>query len=320
MNSISLAIIIVNYNTKDLLRKCLSSIRSNSSGLALKTIVVDNHSKDNSLEMIRSEFPEVLAIDSGSNVGYGRANNIGISSIESPLYLFLNPDTVVLDNALERMVNAINSDQIKGALSCQFVHEDGRIHSLGLQWFPSLFSEALSWFLLTDSTIRLLRGYLPYQDPNVSGYVKKLYGTALLIKREVLNEIGTFDERFFMYGEDVDLSMRIAEGGWKLYYLSEARIIHYVGAASGGQSKFSVLMMRQSISELMHKYYGFRGFVCYRFIVFLGSSYRIVVLMFNAFAKKVLCRQQDSASTQSLNKYWWTVKWALGIERIEIAD
>jgi hypothetical protein len=157
---------------------------------------------------------------------------------------------------------------------------------------------------------------LPYKDPNRSGYVAKIYGGCLMVRKDILDQVGWFDERFFMYGEDVDLCRKITDAGWKLYYLSESVIIHLCGGASGAaSSSFSTLMKCESISKVMQKYYSYPGSILYRFFIFFGSSIRLIMLLiikmlslFSSIGKKIDYKN-------SFNKYMSMVKWSLNLQK-----
>jgi GT2 family glycosyltransferase len=311
-----LSIIIVNWNTRDLLRDCLRSIEAKPSRLAIQTIVVDNNSADDSREMVAREHPGVELMNSGGNLGFARANNLALPRVRSPLVLFLNPDTLVTAEALERMVACLESDPAIGAVGCRIVDAEGRVQQLGLQWFPSPFTELLKYLAVSERTYRRLPGF-PWHDPDVSGPVRKLFGACLLVRQSVLQQVGSFDELFFMYCEDVDLCHRIARAGWKLYYLSEAEIVH-VGAASSSKAPgaFSVLMGCESFSKFMRKHHGILGGAAYRCVALLGAHARLVLLLF--LRALAACRPQRRPRLDlpgATRKYWTVIRWALGLQK-----
>ena len=149
-----------------------------------------------------------------------------------------------------------------------------------------------------------------------SGYVKKLYGACLMLRKSVLDQVGHFDERFFMYCEDVDLSRRIIDAGWKIYYLSEVEIIHYVAGASGETtSNFSILMKCESISKLMEKYYGKAGRFFYKFLIFAGSQFRLFVLCILYFVSRFIHDENKFEYWDSFGKHFAMLKWSLNIQK-----
>ena len=311
-----LSIIIVNWNTKQLLRECLYSIKQNSNNQEIRLIVVDNASNDSSREMVQTLFPDVHLINSKANIGFARANNLGLSYADTSFILFLNPDTLVMPDTLTNMIEFMKNHPSVGVTSCKRKNVKGGIQTIGLQWFPSPFTELLSIFFLSEETLQRFRGYLPIKDPNKSDYVSVLYGTCLMMRKEVLEKVGHFDERFFMYSEDVDLSWRINGHGWKLYYLSEAEIIHHGGGASiKAGNHFSTIMKCESRAKLMHKYYGNRGRLLYELIIFMGSNFRLIILVILKLISPIYLVDRDNRYRESISKYIAMLKWSLHIQR-----
>lgn len=311
-----LTVIIVNWNTRDMLRDCLYSLKRNSDNQNVKIIVVDNSSKDESIEMVQALFPEVKIINSGENIGFGRANNLALPYADTPFILFLNPDTIVLENTIQKMVDFLKADPLAGATTCKLKFADGVVHTLGLQWFPTPLNQLITLLFITAKTEQIFRKLIPYHDPNESGYVSKICGACIMVRRDVIDQVGYFDERFFMYGEDVDLSRRIISAGWKLYYLSDAEIIHNVaGAGKNSTSQFSTLMTCESIAKLMQKYYGWSGRVLYASVIFIGSSIRLFLLFFLKILSALSLISQSINYEQSFSKYVAMLKWSLNLQK-----
>lgn len=311
-----LTIVIVNWNAGDMLRNCLSSIRNAPKARKVEVIVIDNASADGSREMACREFPEFQVINSGANLGFGKANNLARPHIRTPLVLFLNPDTVVLGNALDEIAAFLETHPETGAVSCQMKYQDGSIQGLGIQWFPTPLTEFFQIALLSSGSRKLLEHMLPTWNPEQSGYVKKLYGGCLMARKELLDEVGWFDERYFMYAEDVDLCRQITNRGRKLYYLSSAAIVHVVGGTTVNTSHgFHTLMMCESVAKLMAKYYGRLGRCLYVLALFVGSHAR---LLFVGAARLLAWltpfgRQNDYRS--AWEKCSLTILWCLGIRK-----
>jgi O-antigen biosynthesis protein len=300
-----------------LLKDCLSSLRETIYFGDSRVTVVDNNSGDGSRQMVESLFPEVRIINSGGNIGFGRANNLALKNVSTKYILFLNPDTVVLENAIDRMIGVMESDSSIGGVGCKMIYPTGETQPLGIQWFPSPFTELFSMLFVSQKSLAILKDIIPYRDPEKDGYVTKLYGGCLLVRKAVLDKIGYFDEQFFMYGEDVDLSRRILDGGWKLYYTSEARIIHLCGGASEkAPSDFSILMKCDSISKLMNKYYGGQGQFLYRITIFSGACIRWVAHKMVSMLSSSRNRNVDYE--RAILKYSAMIKWSLKLRRPEI--
>lgn len=312
-----LTIIIVNWNTRELLKNCLRSIADNGSSLQVQTIVVDNNSADGSREMVSECFPVVKLLNSGANLGFARANNLGLPFAAAPAILFLNPDTELSGEALEAMVRFLQNHPDVGALGCKIKGLKGEIKPLGLQWYPTPLTEAIRFFAVSDHSFRTRSFWLPHHDPERSGFVKKLYGACLLVRKEVLDKIGSFDERFFMYCEDVDLCRRIRAGGWRIYYMSDVCIMHLGGSSSSqAPGAFAVLMTCESLEKFMRKHYGFLGAVCYRAVAFAGSSFRFAVLYLASLLSSMGLRiPVKTALAGSLRKNMMILRWTLGLQR-----
>ena len=311
-----ISIIIVNWNTSGLLKNCLRSIQDYRGNLAVQAIVVDNNSSDDSREMVSRHFPEVTLVNSGGNLGFARGNNLGLAHARAPLVLFLNPDTEIKADALDQMVQFMQNNPPVGAMGCKIRNISGTIQRLGLQWFPSPLTELLKFIAVSDRTYERLPRFFPCHNPEKSGYVTKLFGACLLVRRPVLEQVGPFDERFFMYCEDVDLCCRISRAGWKLYYLSDAEILHLGGGASSAAAgAFSVLMTCESFSKFMRKYYGKTGSAAYRTVAFLGAQARLLMLLILSLAGHLGRRGPQTNLQASKNKYFTITKWALGLKR-----
>jgi GT2 family glycosyltransferase len=299
-----------------MLKNCLSSLHDTVDPKQVKIIVVDNASVDGSVEMVRSAYPLVDLIDSGGNIGFGRANNLAAVHTETPYVLFLNPDTIVLKNTIQSMMVLMESDKTVGALGCKMKSPNGETQPLGLQWFPNPLTELINLLFISGQTIEKLKKYLPYVDPNKSGYVAKLYGGCLMVRKSILDQVGWFDDRFFMYGEDVDLCRKITDAEWKLYYLSEAVIIHLCGGASGETtSDFSILMKCESISKLMQKYYGNAGRILYKLAIFSGANIRLLILAFLKMTSPIFSVSRKFDYHNSFQKYMAMIKWCLNLQK-----
>jgi len=308
-----LTIVIVNWNGGELLMRCLRSIRASRTSFGVRVIVVDNDSDDGSRQAAQNEFPEFLVRNSGANLGFARANNLARSSVDTPFVLFLNPDTELREDTLEKAVRCLESHPDVGALGCKMVCPDGTVQQQGLQWHLTPWRVFIELVCGGRQLQKILARWLPVWDPNTSGYVRKLYGGFLLARRKALEQAGWFDERYFMYAEDADLSRTLQTFGWRLYYTAETEITHVGGGTSSrAPSGFAVLMKYESIGKLMLKYYGLTGFFCYRLAVLFGACVRLALLM-AARALRQIGNSQDF--NNALMKQWLMLLWALGLRR-----
>jgi len=269
----ALTIVIVNWNGGEKLLRCLHSVRASRTSFPVKVIVVDNDSVDGSRERATAEFPEFHVVNTGANLGFGRGNNHARPWVDTPLVLFLNPDTELFPDTLEKAVRSLLARPRVGMLGCQMRYPDGTVQQLGLQWFPT--PGRAFWELLVPDLLR--RWFSPWlcHDPCKSGPVRKLYGGFLLARRDVLDAVGWFDERYFMYAEDVDLSQSVRRAGWELYYDAGCAIVHACGGASQrAPSGFSVLMKQRSVEQLIEKHQGRSAARRYRLLVGTAAGLR----------------------------------------------
>ena len=235
--SIKLSIIIVNYNTYSLTKQTIDSVINQLIPFAYEIILVDNASTDGSIQQLKEDFNSqeefIHIIINNSNLGFGRANNIGMKLSKGEYILLLNSDTVVGEDCLEKCLNQIQDQVEVGALGCKVVLGDGSLDHACKRGFPTP-KASLYYFLKLDRKNPMKYGLYDalHLGEDEVGEVDALMGAFMLMPRKVLDEVGLFDEDYFMYGEDIDLCYRIKSAGYKVLYYPEARIIHYKGGSS----------------------------------------------------------------------------------------
>lgn len=230
-----LSIIIVNYNTCRLTLDCLHSVYGSETAYQYEVFVVDNASVDGSVEAIGSEFPQVELIANQENTGFAKANNQGMEVAKGRYMLLLNSDTIVQPDTLQTMVSLMDGRPDLGASGCKIILPDGSLDKACRRGFPTpsaSFYYAFGFSRLFPNTPRFNQYQLGYLDPNEAYPVDCLMGAFMLVRREVIEQIGGLDETFFMYGEDVDWCYRIKEAGWGIHYEPATYIVHYKGASS----------------------------------------------------------------------------------------
>jgi len=232
---VDLSVVIVNWNVRELLRRCLVSVLElGACRLNLETIVVDNASSDGSVDMLRAEFRQVCCIANEHNLGFARASNQGLVASQGRYVLFLNPDTEIVGDALATMVRYMDVHAVVGALGPQLRYPDGSVQS-SRRRFPTLTTALFESTLLELCwpNNRWARRYrLADRSDGVEQEVDWVVGACLLVRREVLDQVGGFDEGFFMYSEEMDLCRRIQTAGWRVEYLPTAQVIHHEGKSS----------------------------------------------------------------------------------------
>jgi N-acetylglucosaminyl-diphospho-decaprenol L-rhamnosyltransferase len=224
--------VIISYRCEGLLRDCLRSLRDHPPSAGLIVRVVDNASGDGTAEMVRSEFPEVGLIVAPRNIGFGTANNVAIQGGTTPYVLCLNPDTRVTPGALDRLLELMEEHPEVGISGCRLELPNGRVDYAAKRSFPTPVS-ALGHF--TGLGRRRDSGILAaYRAPEVeSGPVDAVNGAFMLVRRSALDEVGLFDEGYWMYMEDLDLCYRFAQAGWVTWYEPSATVIHVKAGSSG---------------------------------------------------------------------------------------
>lgn len=226
--------IIVNYNDRAHLEDCLTSLKASAQGLNLEILVVDNNSQDGSPEFIEKKFPEARLIRNKENRGFSKANNQAIRESGGDFILFLNTDTVLCEDAIKQLLEEMRADPRVGALGPALLREPG-VFQVSFGRKVDFFSEVLQKCLLNPYYRIMLKRRPKKRD------VGWLSGACLLTRRNILNEVGLFDENFFLYFEDIDLCFRIKKSGWKLAYFPQAKVFHR-GGVTTAPLKFSSRM------------------------------------------------------------------------------
>jgi GT2 family glycosyltransferase len=232
MKATELSIIIVNYNTKVLLKNCLDSIISHTKNVNYEIIVVDNASTDGSLDMIKELYPQIALQCNKENVGFSRANNLGYRMSSGDYLLFLNSDTLVRNDAILTMMTYIKDNPDIGIVGPKVVGPENHPSRSYMRFLDvkSLFlgTKYLSWFIDTEK----YRLHYDHYDYSSTQSVPWLSGACLMTSRHVFQEAGCFDEHYFLYLEDMDLCMQVKKNGYSNVYLPSAEIVHLFGGSS----------------------------------------------------------------------------------------
>jgi GT2 family glycosyltransferase len=232
----ALDVAIVSYRCEGLLRDCLASLRAFPPEREMSVVVVDNDSGDGTPEMVEREFPEVKLIRAPGNVGFSAANNIAARYTESPYVLVLNPDTRVTEGALERVARVLDERRRVGIAGAKLVLEDGTLDHAAKRGFPTPLG-ALAHFTgvgrRDDASDRLAQYRAPERGEDEAGSVDAVNGAFMMIRRAVLEDLGGFDEGYWMYMEDLDLCYRFDAEGWVTWYEPSAVVVHVKAGTSG---------------------------------------------------------------------------------------
>ena len=271
----NLSIIIVSWNTCDLLKGCLTSIYTYPPRGPFEVLVVDNASIDGSAQIVKEHFPYVRLIENHENVGFARANNQAIAQTDSRYVLLLNPDTRVLPSALEVLIRFMDKHPGAGAAGSRLLNSDG---SLQTSCYPAPSLSRELWRLhhldkIHPYGVYVMQGW----DPETPHSVDMLQGASLLLRREALDEVGLLDEGFFIYTEEVDLCYRLKKAGWRLFWVPQSQVIHYEGQSTQLVSKEMFLQLYQSKMIYFRKHSGRLAAWMYKVILFSAGFTRLLV-------------------------------------------
>ncbi len=275
---VDLSLIIVNYNVKEFLQKLLDSIKEASNNLNTEVIVVDNASTDGSVEVLRERYSWVKLIDSKVNLGFGAANNLGLEISTGKYILLINPDTIVKEDTLDKMVEFFKNTPDAGMAGCKVLNPDGSLQLPCRRGFPgpwTSFTKITGLSTLFPKSKLFARYNLTFLDENETYEVDAISGAFMFFNREVYETIGGFDPEFFMYGEDLDLCYRTQKAGFKVYYYHDTQIIHYQGESTKRSNMNSTRVFYDAMHKFVKKHF---------------SSYLLVevILQMAIFLRKLL--------------------------------
>jgi GT2 family glycosyltransferase len=301
---LDLSIITVSWNVRDLLRECLMAVENGRGDLSLEMIVIDSASTDGSAAMVRDEFPSVQLIVCDDNVGFPRGNNLGIATATGRHILLLNPDTVVLNNALTVMVAYLDAHIDAGALGPQLLNADGSVQS-SRRRFPTLSTGLVeSTWLEPFAPRSILQNYYAQDmadDDTLD--VDWVTGAALMVPRRVIDHVGPLDEGYFMYSEELDWCRRIKDAGWRVVYLPEAQIIHHVGKSSEQAVTARHINFQQSKLRYFRKHHGRLAAGLLRASLLAGYTWQI-----GLEGAKGLAGHKRSLRRQRIASYWQVLR------------
>lgn len=255
-----LSVVIVSFNTVDLLRTCLQSVRRGlergRGRLRGRVIVVDNASTDHSPAMVQAEFPEFQLIALEENRGFAAASNLGIREAPARYVLLLNPDTEILGDSLAALVQFMDAYPRVGACGARLLNPDLTFQHSCFR-FPTLPMSFLDFFPLNHRvTSSWLNGRYPRRWYDRSFAIDHPLGACLMVRREVIDQVGLLDEGFFMYCEEVDWCYRIKQAGWEIFYTPDAQVIHHGGASTRQTVGRMFVELHRSRDRFFRKHYG----------------------------------------------------------------
>ncbi|MHC4551329.1 MAG: glycosyltransferase family 2 protein [Planctomycetota bacterium] len=253
---VDVSIIIVNWNTRQLLEDCLRSIERTTGNVAYEVVVIDNASQDDSAQMVKDKFPDVRLIENNDNRGFSAANNQGMTVAQGEYVLLLNSDTVVLDDAIEKTIAFARQSTTAAVVGCRVLNPDRTLQPTCFR-FPSV----LNLFLSTTYLYKMFpkseffgRERMTWWNRDDVRQVDVVTGCFMLVRREAIEQVGAMDENFYFYGEETDWCCRFKQAGWKCLFTPDAEIIHLGGQSSQKVRVQSDMQLRASLLQFMKKH------------------------------------------------------------------
>lgn len=292
-------VIIVSYNTRDMLARCLDSLRPETAEGDVRVVVVDNASHDGSPALVRARFPWVTLVESPTNLGFAAANNLALRALTTPYALLLNSDTEVAPGTVRALLDCMERHPSAGVVACRLLNTDGSLQRSCWR-FPTprrALAEALG---LT----RLLGRRSNYNEWDYASErpVDFAIGACLLLRKAAIDQTGIFDERFFMYSEEMDLTLRLARRGWETWYTPACSVVHHGGASGSANTPDQFLHARELYYE---KWYGRSGLAILRISQAVGASLRLM-----GFGALSLLRPRPSIRAQ-VRRHAAMLRWVL---------
>ena len=284
----NLSVIIVNYNVKHYLCQCLESLCRALKDIDAEVIVVDNHSRDESIPYVRELFPEVVYVESNHNLGFARANNVAIRQCKGDYVLLLNPDTIVGEQTIKKVLEWMGNHLDAGATGVKMLKSDGEKAMESRRGLPTPMT---AFYKMTGLCSRFPKhkkmghyymGYLPWDQP---AEIEVVSGAFCMLRKEALDKVGLLDEDFFMYGEDIDLSYRLLKGGWQNWYLPFS-IVHYKGKSTYKSDYRYVHNFYQAMLIFFRKHYSHLSFF-YALPVKMAIYFRAFIAIIDILRKKL---------------------------------
>lgn len=282
-----LSIVIVNWNSKEFLRKCLDSIRGNVQAQTYEVVVIDSASFDGCGSMLNDEYPEVRFIQSEINLGFARANNRAFRDTCGEFVLFLNPDTEIVGSAVDELCSNLKLRPQAGIAGARLLNSDGSLQTSCIQSSPTLINQLLDSEILRNTLpqSRLWGMAALFKEDAEPTKVDAVSGACLLIKSSVFRQVAGFSEDYFMYSEDIDLAHKVREAGWEILYVPTATVIHHGGSSSSqAPSAFSSVMMSEATLRFFLKTRGRAYAMAYRSGICLSALARVTILRLAHFA------------------------------------
>ena len=293
-----ISIVIVSWNTARLLENCLASILTNSPASPFEIWVVDNISTDDTAQMVREKFPQVHLVENRENVGFARANNQAIQQCTGRYVLLLNPDTLVTTDALQSLIDFLEQHTEAGAVGPKILNPDG---SLQISSHPQPTLSRELWRLFHLDILLPYAAYpLKKWESSHPQEVEVLMGACLLVRKQVLDQVGLLDDDYFIYSEEVDLCYRIQRAGWRMYWVPQAEVVHFGGQSTQQVPTEMFLNLYHSKIKYFRKHYGWPSVQLYKLILRFAALSRLILAPFVIFERS--SRREQHLTL--VDRYW----------------
>jgi GT2 family glycosyltransferase len=301
-----ISVIIVNWNTRDILRDCLSSVFKQTQGTEFEVIVIDNGSSDSSIQMVKVEFPQVTVIANIENRGFAAANNQGVVIAKGRYVLLLNSDTIILDDVIKKTVLFADTHREAAVVGCRVLNPD-----MSLQPTCFMFPSVMNMLLSTTYLCKLFpksyffgREQMTWWDRSDVRDVDVVTGCFMLVRQQAIEQVGLMDERFFVYGEETDWCYRFKKAGWKVLFTPDAQIIHFGRQSSKQVPSQMTLQLKGSILRFIDKHHSLLEYRLACVLVWLFFAVRVPIWL----AKSVFNKADRSYCHMRLSTYLTGIK------------
>jgi N-acetylglucosaminyl-diphospho-decaprenol L-rhamnosyltransferase len=268
------SIVIVNWNTKELVLQCLQSVYKNTTEKCFDVWVVDNGSTDDSVAALQTQYPDVNLVEAGQNLGFAHGNNLALEKIAGKYAVLLNTDTVVKPFAIDFLITFMEDHPEAGAAGPYLLNPDDSLQ-ISCYPFPTLFREF--WRLFHFDLIVPI-GVYPMKSWKTDCYYKvdSIQGACMILRKTALNQIGFFDPNYFMYTEEIDLCYRIKHAGWNLFWVPESKVVHYGGQSTRKMASQMFISLYKTKVQFFRKHHGKFAAFLYKVILFFASVTRLL--------------------------------------------
>lgn len=297
------SVIIVSYNTKEILSTCLDSMAPFLAPFDHEILIIDNASGDGTAEHLRRHFPAVTLFENAENAGFAKAVNTGLRNAQGRLCALINSDIIFKENVFEKVLKAFGKDEKIGIAGCRLLNNDGSLQKSAYWSYPGILQEIIEYGGLSDGLGRRLgiRYSLNAEEHDEDQEVAHLKGACLFLRRDVVRQVGFLDERFFMYREETDYCKRVHDAGWKVFFLASASLVHLHKVSSEKLADKGVRYRLKSHYQYLLKHRGK-----------IEASLLYVIILFASGARCLLEWVRGGNSRY----YAEIVKWHLGLRRL----